>query len=83
VTFLLHKSHIDPSCVIGAKENLGPFLVLRPKVLVPNFCHIDRHVGWEVIRVGPQCKAFGSNLTIMSNPIGRNLDNLNWHLPCI
>jgi hypothetical protein len=73
---LLHKSHLGPSFVIGAKENLGPFLVFRPKVLAPNFCHVDRHVGWDVIWVGPQCKALGPISTILSNHIGRNLDDL-------
>jgi hypothetical protein len=50
---------MDPSFVIGAKENLGPFSLLRPKVLAPNLCHVDRHVGCEEIWVGPQCKALG------------------------
>jgi hypothetical protein len=70
---------MGPSFVIGAKENLGPFSLLRPKVLAPNLCHVDRHVGCEEIWVGPQCKALGPILTIMSNPIGRNLDNLGRH----
>jgi hypothetical protein len=33
---------MGPSFVIGAKENLGPFLLLRPKVLAPNSRHVDR-----------------------------------------
>jgi hypothetical protein len=41
--------------------------------------HVDRHVGCEEIWVGPQYKALGPILTIPSNPIGRNLDNLGWH----
>jgi hypothetical protein len=69
---------MGPSFVIGAKENLGPFPLLRPKVLVPNLSHVDRHVGCEEIWVGPQYKALGPILTIPSNPIGRNLDNLGW-----
>jgi hypothetical protein len=64
---------MGPSFVIGAKENLGPFPLLRPKVLAPNLRHIGRHVGCEEIWVGSQCKALGSILTNPSNPIGRNL----------
>jgi hypothetical protein len=70
---------MGPSFVIGAKENLGPFSLLRPKVLAPNLYHVDRHMGCEEIWVGPQCKAFGPILTIPSNPIGRDLDNLSWN----
>jgi hypothetical protein len=70
---------MGPSFVIGVKENLGPFPLLRPKVLAPNLCHVDRHVGCEEIWVGPQCKALGRILTISSTPIGRNLDDLGWH----
>ena len=65
--------------VIGVKENLGPFPLLRPKVLAPNLCHIDHLVGCEEIWVGPQCKALVPILTIMSNPIRKNMDNLDWH----
>jgi hypothetical protein len=35
--------------------------------------------GIEEIWVGPQCKALGPNLTTLSNPIGRNLDDLGRH----
>jgi hypothetical protein len=70
---------MGPSFVIGAKENLGPFLLLRPKVLAPNSRHIDRHVGCEDIWVGPQCTALGPILTIPSNPIDRILDDLGQH----
>jgi hypothetical protein len=75
---------MGPSFVIGAKENLGPFPLLRPKFLAPNLRHVDCHVGCEEISVGPQCKALGPTLTIPSNPI-RNLDDLGGtHLgpPC-
>jgi hypothetical protein len=65
--------------VIGAKVFLGPFPLLRPKVLAPNLCHVDRHVGCEEIWIGPQYKALRPILTILSNPISRNLDNLGWH----
>jgi hypothetical protein len=64
------------SFVIGVKENLSPFPLFMLKVLVPNLCHIDRHVGCEGIWIGPQCKALGPIITIPNNPIGRNLDNL-------
>jgi hypothetical protein len=67
---------MGPSFVIGAKENLGPFPLLRPKVLASNLCHIDRHVECEEIWVRPQCKALGPVLTTLKNPIGRNLDDL-------
>jgi hypothetical protein len=70
---------MDPSFVIGAKENLGPFSLLRPKVLAPNLCHVDRHVGYKKIWVGSQYKALGPILTIPSNPIGGNLDDLPQH----
>jgi bifunctional N-acetylglucosamine-1-phosphate-uridyltransferase/glucosamine-1-phosphate-acetyltransferase GlmU-like protein len=70
---------MGPSFVIGAKENLGPFLLLRPKVLALNLCYVDRHVECKEIWVGPQCKALGPILTIPSNSIGRNLDDLGWH----
>jgi hypothetical protein len=70
---------MGPSFVIGAKENLGPFSLLRPKVLAPNLCHVDCYVGCEEIWIGPQCKALGPIVTIPSNPIGRNLDDLGHH----
>jgi hypothetical protein len=70
---------MGPSFVIGAKENLDPFPLLRPKVLAPNLRHVDCHVGCEEIWVGLQCKALGPILTIPSNPIGRNLDDLGRH----
>jgi hypothetical protein len=76
---LLHKSHLGLSFVIGAKENLGPFPFLRPKVLAPNLCHVDRHEGCEKFGLGPNVKAFGPILTILSNPISRNLDDLSRH----
>jgi hypothetical protein len=47
------QSHMGLSFVIGAKENLGPFPLLRPKVLAPNLCHVDCHVECEEIWVGP------------------------------
>jgi hypothetical protein len=72
-------AQMGPSCVIGAKKNLGPFLLLRPKVLVPNSRHVDYHVGCEDIWDRPQCKALGLILTIPSNPIGRILDDLGRH----
>jgi hypothetical protein len=50
---------MGPSFVIGVKENLGPFPLFWPKVLVLNLCHVDRHVGCEEIWIGPQCKALG------------------------
>jgi hypothetical protein len=56
-----------------------PIFLLRPKVLVPNLRHVDRHVGYEEIWVGPQCKALGPILTTPSNPIDRNLNDLGWH----
>jgi hypothetical protein len=67
------------SFVIGTKENLGPFPLLRPKVLAPNLCHVDRHVGCEEIWVGPQYKALGPIVIILDNPIGSSLDNLGQH----
>jgi hypothetical protein len=70
---------MGPSFVIVAKENLGPFSLLRSKVLAPNLRHVDRHVGCEEIWVGPQCKALGPILTIPNNPIDRNLDDLGRH----
>jgi hypothetical protein len=48
-----------PSFVIGAKENLGPFPLLRSKVLAPNLCHIDRHVGLKKFGLGPNVKPLG------------------------
>jgi hypothetical protein len=54
---------MGPSFVIGAKENLGPFSLLRPKVLVPNLRHVDRHVRCEEIWVEPQCKVLVPILT--------------------
>jgi hypothetical protein len=56
---LLHKSHLGPNFVIGAKENLGPFPLLRPKVLAPNLCHVDRHVGCEKFGSSPNVKPLG------------------------
>jgi hypothetical protein len=79
LTVKVQCAQMGPSCVIGAKENLGPFLLLRPKVLTPNFCHVDRHVGCEDIWVGPQYKALGPIFIILSNPIGINLDDLGRH----
>jgi hypothetical protein len=70
---------MSPSFIIEAKEKRGPFSLLRHKVLAPNLRHIDSHVGCKEIWVGPQCKALGSILTIPSNPIGRNLDDLERH----
>jgi hypothetical protein len=70
---------MGPSFEIGAKENLGPFSLLRPKVLAPNLRYINHHMGCEEIWIGPQCKALGFILTIPSNPIGRNLDDLERH----
>jgi hypothetical protein len=40
--FFVTNSQMGPSFVIWAKENLGPFPLLRPKVLAPNLCHVDR-----------------------------------------
>jgi hypothetical protein len=67
------------SFVIGAKENTDLCPLLRPKVLAPNLCHVDHHVGCKEIWVGPQCKALQSILTILSGPTGRNLDDLGQH----
>jgi hypothetical protein len=53
------QSHMGLSFVIGAKENLGPFPLLRPKVLAPNLCHVDRHVGCEEIWVCRNIKPLG------------------------
>jgi hypothetical protein len=41
--------------------------------------HVDYHVGCEEFWVGPQCKGIGPILTIPSNPICRNLDDLGQH----
>ena len=67
---------MSPSFVIGAKENLGSFPLLRPKVLAPNLCHVDCHVGCEEICIVPQCKTLMPILTVPSNRIGRNLNDL-------
>jgi hypothetical protein len=50
---------MDPSFVIGTKDNFGPFPLFRPKILAPNLCHVDRHVGCEKYELGPNVKPLG------------------------
>jgi hypothetical protein len=62
-------SQVGPSFGICLKEDLGPFSLVRPKVLEPYLCHVGCHVRLEEVWAGPQYKALGPNLTISSNPI--------------
>jgi hypothetical protein len=45
LTVEVQKSQLGPSFVIWIKENLGPFSLVRPKVLAPYLYHVGRHVG--------------------------------------